>query len=117
MGEVSEDDVRRAIGAAARKARNELRLTQAEVAASVGVAEEVYGRIERGLALPSVPTLLGIATVLRISPDQLLGWTPPSERTHPEAYERILSLLEGADESSLKKAYAVLHAVLKEPPE
>jgi transcriptional regulator with XRE-family HTH domain len=92
-------------------------MTQAEVASAVGLASEVYGRIERGLAMPSVPTLINIANVLRVSPDALLGWTQLQARSHPEAYERILSLLESTDDEGLKRAHAVLQALLsKEPP-
>ena len=117
MGEVSEADVRRSIGTAAREARTTLRMTQAEVATAVGLAPEVYGRIERGLLMPSVTTLLGIAGVLRVSPDVLLGWTELQARTRPEGYERILSLLDSAAESELLRALAVLQAMFsKELP-
>src|SRR4051794_9952480 len=53
---LAEDDdlqARRAIGQAARAARNALRLTQEQVADALGMAAEVYGRIERGLMMPS----------------------------------------------------------------
>lgn len=109
--------MRRAIGTAAREARTALRMTQAEVATAVGLAPEVYGRIERGLLMPSVTTLLSIASVLRVSPDVLLGWTVLQARTRPEGYERILSVLDSADENELRRALAVLQAVFsKEPP-
>lgn len=39
----------------------------------VGLAsEEIYGRIERGVMLPSVPTLHRLALVLEVSTDHLL---------------------------------------------
>jgi transcriptional regulator with XRE-family HTH domain len=61
------------IGAAARAARNRAKLTQADVAERVGVATEVYGRMERGCSMPSVPTLRKVALVLGVSTDELLG--------------------------------------------
>jgi transcriptional regulator with XRE-family HTH domain len=112
---LAEDDdlqTRRAIGRAARAARNALRFTQEQVADALGMAAEVYGRIERGLMMPSVSTLIGIAKVLRITPDQLLGWNELQERTRPAAYERILAHLDRADESTLERADAVLSALL-----
>lgn len=117
MREVSDEEARRCIGTTARAARTALRLTQAEVANAIGMAPEVYGRIERGLLMPSVPTLLSIALQLRVSPDALLGWTEILATDRPEVFERILSLLESADEATLKRAHAVLQAMLaKEPP-
>lgn len=67
------DDLASTIGAHARTARLQLRLTQADVAELVGIASEVYGRLERGFMLPSVETLAKLASVLGTSADELLG--------------------------------------------
>lgn len=61
------------IGAAAREARKQAKLTQEEVAERVGIAPEVYGRIERGVIMPSVPTLKKICQALGVSASGLLG--------------------------------------------
>lgn len=63
------------LGRIARDARTGTRLTQADVAERLGVATEVYGRLERGLLLPSVPTLRKLCTVLRMDANALLGLT------------------------------------------
>jgi len=49
------------------------------------VSVEFYARIERGKTLPSVPTLLRLATALRVSADVLLGLArvPSATRDHP----------------------------------
>jgi transcriptional regulator with XRE-family HTH domain len=114
LGEEEAPDVqlRRAISRAAKEARTRLRITQSEVAEVLGMAPEVYGRIERGEFMPSVVTLVNVATVLRVTPDQLLGWSELKAKDHPVEYERILSLLERSDESNLKRAEAVLQALL-----
>jgi transcriptional regulator with XRE-family HTH domain len=65
------------IGSAAREARMQLGLTQAEVAEKLGLAHMVYNRLERGKMLPSVSTLLRLCAVLRISSDALLGLEDP----------------------------------------
>jgi transcriptional regulator with XRE-family HTH domain len=91
-------------------------MTQSEVAEILGMAPEVYGRIERGEFMPSVVTLVNVATVLRVTPDQLLGWTELRAKERPPAYERILALLERADEASLNRADAVLQALLAKEP-
>ena len=66
-------ELARALGEAARSARTRLGLTQADVAERVGIATEVYGRIERGGMLPSVETLRKLCAVLRVPADELLG--------------------------------------------
>lgn len=108
--------LRRAIGRAAREARTQLHLTQAEVADALGMAPEVYGRIERGEFMPSVITLVNVATVLRVTPDQLLGWSERQGLPRTPEHERILSLLERADTSSLARVEAVLEAMLSNDP-
>jgi transcriptional regulator with XRE-family HTH domain len=66
------------IGEAARAARQRAQLTQADVAEMVDLVTEVYGRIERGGMVPSVPTLVRICRALRISADELLGLAGPN---------------------------------------
>jgi len=61
-----------AIGAGARQGRKALCLTQADVAEVVNIASEVYGRLERGLMMPSVPTLRSLCLALAIPADVLL---------------------------------------------
>lgn len=75
------------IGTAARAARVQANLTQEDVAERVGLATEVYGRLERGGMLPSVPTLRRLCETLRIPADVLLGLQPAQENfwTKPEA--------------------------------
>jgi transcriptional regulator with XRE-family HTH domain len=38
------------------------------------VSTELVSRIERGVCLPSVPTLVAFATVLEVTPNELLGF-------------------------------------------
>lgn len=70
------------LGQVCRDARARLRLTQQEVAERVGIATEVYGRMERGNCLPSLPTFRRICVVLEVSADELLALSrsaPPAE--------------------------------------
>ncbi len=68
-----DKELARTIGHRARAARTALKLTQAEVAERVELAAEVYGRLERGGMLPSVPTLMRIAAALFVEPSVLVG--------------------------------------------
>ncbi|HYO70979.1 MAG TPA: helix-turn-helix transcriptional regulator [Archangium sp.] len=61
------------LGETARAARERLGLTQAQVAQQMGLAPNVYGRIERGGMMPAVPTLRKLALTLAISADALLA--------------------------------------------
>ncbi|MCP3137149.1 helix-turn-helix domain-containing protein [Pyxidicoccus xibeiensis] len=61
------------LGAASRAARVRMGLTQADVAERIGMASEVYGRLERGHMLPSVQNLRRLCVVLNVPPHALLG--------------------------------------------
>ncbi|WP_095989011.1 helix-turn-helix domain-containing protein [Cystobacter fuscus] len=72
-----EDDLlQKTIGEAARTARERLGLTQAQVAQKAGMSAQVYGRIERGGMMPSVPALRRLAAALGVSPAVLLDMSP-----------------------------------------
>ena len=61
-------------------------LTQAEVADAVGVNLESFSRVERGLSLPSFPTLLALAALYGATPGELLeSPTTATARTPPRA--------------------------------
>jgi transcriptional regulator with XRE-family HTH domain len=75
----------RALGDTAREARKREGLTQADVAERIGVATEVYGRLERGLLMPSVPTLRRLCVALRLAADALLSLGPAQPPAWAEA--------------------------------
>jgi transcriptional regulator with XRE-family HTH domain len=65
--------LRHMIGEAARAARIELGLTQAQAAEEIVITIEFYARIERGMALPSLETLYRISGALNVPVARLLG--------------------------------------------
>jgi transcriptional regulator with XRE-family HTH domain len=67
------DTLKRNLGAALLAAREQAGLTQADVSSQVGIATAIYGRIERGQMLPSVPTLYRLCSTLHLSASALLG--------------------------------------------
>lgn len=105
------------IGRRARIARTAQGMTQAEVAAAVGISVEVYGRMERETVLPSVPTLMKLAATLRTTPNSLLGVDGPEPLTPPPSPElrRIHRLLESIDQKVLPSLTVVLKAMAKAP--
>lgn len=103
----------KSIGAAARRARKALELTQEDAAERIGVSVEFYARIERGNSLPSVPTFVRIANSLGVSADTLIGRTPPEESEAPAwkpappptdspEIRRLLRLLRKASPATLR---------------
>jgi hypothetical protein len=65
--------------------------------------------------IPSVPTLVRIATALRVAPDTLLGFSPaPSARPHRRpALQRLIGLLERADDDTMRAVLVVARVVLR----
>ena len=67
-----DERLARGIGKAVRARRKARGLSQEQLAESIDIAPQFLGRIERGLTLPSVPTLCSLAGGLDIMPGQLL---------------------------------------------
>jgi transcriptional regulator with XRE-family HTH domain len=102
---MDDDLLQKRIGEAARTAREALGLTQAQVANAAGMSPPVYGRIERGGMMPSVPTLRRIAAALGVSPAVLLDMSAqevPSSRNDlsPET-RKVVGLLRTWPESKV----------------
>lgn len=91
------------IGDSCRAARQKLQLTQEDVAERVGLATEVYGRLERGKMTPSVPTLRKLCLCLNLSADVALALDdtaelPPRPVTEEEESPDVRRLLRRARE-------------------
>ncbi len=110
------EQLQQALGEVARKAREHLGLTQAQVARQAGIAPNVYGRIERGGMMPAVPTLRKLARALGLSADALLVLrpaAPPGGDLGPELLQ-LVSMLRGWSPTELKRLIRVLK-VLESP--
>ena len=62
----------RLIGQRIREHRRQAHLTQAELAERSGVCTQFVGSLERGLAIPSLATVLSLCHALSIEPNALL---------------------------------------------
>ncbi|WP_338869321.1 helix-turn-helix transcriptional regulator [Myxococcus stipitatus] len=104
-----DQDLAITIGATARAAREQLGLTQADVAERVGLVAPVYSRLERGQMLPSVPTLYRLCTELNVSPVALLGLAESAQgvkgarakEEDTQSLRRLLYLARKLDEGKL----------------
>jgi len=79
------------LGERMRTARQTLNITQAKVAETVGIEESFYGQIERGRAVPSVKTLVGIARALKVSAGDL--FPDPRKPRRSMQFETLESML------------------------
>jgi len=122
-----DEKLRRMLGDAARATRLRLGLTQAEVAKKVGLKSGVYGRVERGMMTPSVPTLRRMCATLGISSDVLLSLgaqaheetapaPQPGAGEHPEL-SRIIHILQGWSPERLALLRKLLEVADSNPAE
>jgi transcriptional regulator with XRE-family HTH domain len=112
--------LKRHLGAALLVARERAGLTQAEVSSQVGVVPAVYGRIERGGMMPSVPTFYRICVALGLSANTVLGLgseplliasptSPPPDEDAPEL-RRLARLLPALSPEALRCMSAIATA-------
>jgi transcriptional regulator with XRE-family HTH domain len=118
------DKLKHTLGRGLLRARQRKGYTQAEAASLVGLAHAVYGRVERGGMLPSVPTLFRLCTVLNVSANVLLGFDseeevvlPPSPSSEdsedsPEL-RRLANALRTLSPSALRTMSALASAIRK----
>ncbi len=111
------------LAAVVREARKKTSLTQADVAERLGVVTEIFGRLERGQLLPSVPTLRKLCLVLRVDANVILGldaekvplWlvTPDPEADEPPELRRLLRTLRRMDAAQLAVVSSTANALMK----
>jgi transcriptional regulator with XRE-family HTH domain len=110
------------LGATLRETRKDAELTQADVAEMIGVVTEVYGRMERGHLLPSLPTLLKVCRALRLDANTLLGFdsekaplwlVEESSREEVPEMRRLLRALHRMDAGQLAVMSGTATALLK----
>ena len=75
-----------------RDARQRQGLTQQQVARAARLSPAVYGRLERGVGLPSIGKLRELCAVLNVSSDTLLSLSPPGVTPPPVAPTESLEL-------------------------
>jgi len=111
------------LAAVVRDARKRAELTQADVAERVGVVTEVFGRLERGFLLPSVPTLRKLCRVLRLDANVVLGldvekdpsWLRASEPEagDPPELRRLGRTLRRMDPAQLAVMISTANALMR----
>lgn len=67
-----EKNLDKKIGKNIKRIRNDRKITQKELAESLGIIEQTVSKIERGVFSPSFATLLKICEILETTPNELL---------------------------------------------
>ncbi|MFE8596473.1 helix-turn-helix domain-containing protein [Archangium violaceum] len=111
-----EDDLlQKRLGEAARTAREALGLTQAQVANAAEMSPAVYGRIERGGMMPSVPSLRRLAVALGVSPAVLLDMSarevPATDKDLSPETRKVVGLLRTWPESKVAVGCGLLRVL------
>lgn len=108
------------IGKAARTARERLGFTQVEVAELMDLHHIVYNRLERGRMLPSVPTLVRLCEVLKLSPEVALGFSRPPKggkgkpgEEDPPSLHQLTGLARKMDESQRQALITTAKVMLR----
>jgi transcriptional regulator with XRE-family HTH domain len=96
------------LGTGLLRARSRKGYTQSEAASRVGIVTGVYGRIERGNMLPSVPTLFNLCTVLNVSANVLLGFSADVQLVLVPSQE---SLEEPEDSPEMRRLASTLRTL------
>lgn len=101
--DIQDEERRRRFARNLRAARERARLTQAGMAAKLGMADEVYARYERAKMWPSIDKLCLLCDILECSVDSLLGLdegpptaTEPPPPEDPQPVRRLMRQLRKA---------------------
>jgi transcriptional regulator with XRE-family HTH domain len=111
----------RHLGATARRARLRADMSQEDVAELVNLATEVYGRLERGKMLPSVPTMVRLCRALMVDANEMLGivagdppaWfaRDPNFQNDSPHVRRLLRLARMLDRNHVRLLVALAYAL------
>lgn len=102
------------LGRVIRTARSDAALTQEALAERLEITPEAYGRIERGLSVPSYPTLLKLCAVLDLTANDLLheeGGVRPVVAREPGRTVELNEIVRHAAQLSPRAQRAILWVV------
>ncbi|WP_178023486.1 helix-turn-helix domain-containing protein [uncultured Paenibacillus sp.] len=102
---------KKAVGERIRSRRKALGLSQEDFAERIGRVPKFCADIERGLVGMSIETMLGVCSLLKMSPNQLLLGDSGLRKTLDET-DLIIDALNQCTEKQRKDAYALLKLFL-----
>lgn len=99
-------EVTEAVGARIKYIRQNLSMSQEEVALSANLNPAYFGLVERGLKCPTVDTICKIAAALSVSPSELLKIDSPPSYTEGQS-QRMQAILSRIPQDKIDQALAV----------
>lgn len=112
MDQKRQDRLAAALGAAIARRRAEKRLTQDDMALSVGIGSEAVSRIERGVVLPTLPRLFDFAEALDCRVQDLIGAASERPDDQAAAIAKRLAALSAEDRDTALAVLTTLSAKL-----
>jgi transcriptional regulator with XRE-family HTH domain len=109
-------DIKKKFGVKLFQLRNEIGITQAELAEKANLSIDSISRIERGDRAPSFESLERIAAALGVDPLQMLNFEGKELRALAECSPEVLELwklLRGEKPKQIKKIYEIARIVLE----
>jgi len=102
------------IGNNVAKYRNQIGITQADLAEKVGISPAFISKVERGKKMVKVQTLFAIAQTLNVSCDALLSQDGDLSQIENIQIENIKVLLRNQSDSFLVSIEKIIRACIKE---
>ena len=101
------EELKKQVGNRLRELRHAHDFTQDDVAEALEIATESYGRLERGISFPSIPTLIKVASLFDVATDDILGIVranPPEPATEEvRVVRRLLNLVRNEDAVTIRR--------------
>ena len=98
-------------GQAIQCIRKQRGMTQEQLAEAINIASNSVSRIERGLLVPALPTLIDICNALEVGADSILAFYIAADA--PIRWSPLAERLEGLDLEKLHKIEAVLACLIE----
>ncbi len=99
-----------ALGQKIRRARQDMHLTQEELAEACDLSTAHIGHIERGTRALSIESLITISNVLNISTDYLLLDIAKTKNNHIDS---LLTSINSIDEIKFQRLYSVIKILIE----
>ena len=98
-------------GQAIQCIRKQRGMTQEQLAEAINIASNSVSRIERGLLVPALPTLIDICNALEVGADSILAFYIAADA--PIRWSPLAERLEGLDLEKQHKIEAVLACLIE----
>ena len=111
--QVSKETITKTIGMRLRQYRQNLKISQEELAYSSEIHPAYLGRVERGEKCPTIETLYKISNGLKVPLNELLDLSLEMTVPHNNAFYRIESALKNLSDEQMDKIADIVEIASK----